>query len=89
MPDATPAPSKAGPALQAQDARILGRRSFTTVEVPAETDGGASAPAEPTPPEPVEEEVWSFYPQLDFGVLLEDDLVTGITVTPVTLPEAR
>ncbi len=81
-------PAAGSAALQAQDACILGRRSFSTVAESGDDDDEASESAGTTP-EPVEEEVWSFYPQLDFGVLIEDDVVAGITVTPVTLPEAR
>jgi len=35
---------------------------------------------------PQEEEVWTYFPTLNFGVLIEEGMVKGISVTPVTLP---
>lgn len=37
--------------------------------------------------QPQEEEVWTYFPTLNFGVLFADGSVKGISVTPVTLPE--
>ncbi len=33
--------------------------------------------------ETLEEETWTFYPTLNFGVLIQDGVVTGISVTPI------
>jgi tetratricopeptide (TPR) repeat protein len=36
--------------------------------------------------QPQEEEVWTYFPTLNFGVLLEEGQVKGISVTPVVVP---
>ncbi len=64
--------------LNVQELRLLGRRSFTTQEA---AQGAASAPPK--------DEVWRYYPGLEFGVLIENGIVTGITVAPVTVPAPK
>lgn len=79
--DAMLAPAGGAQALEPQEKTILGRRSFTPVAVESEKDGEpqANKAQQAAPPR---EETWRYYPRLDFGVLIEGDVVVGITVSP-------
>lgn len=37
--------------------------------------------------QPQEEQIWTYFPTLNFGVLVVDGAIAGISVTPVTIPE--
>lgn len=55
--------------------------------------GAPSSPSWPpggrSPASLVLDESWRYYPWLNFGVLVEDGVVTGITVTPFICPPSR
>lgn len=65
--------------LDSQQVRLLGRRAFAPAEgqpqEEARSEGAQQVAA-------LEEERWTSYPLLDFGVLIEDGLVAGSSVTP-------
>jgi tetratricopeptide (TPR) repeat protein len=75
------APAGGSKALEPQTVTLLGRRSFSA---PAAQEGGAAGKQghEAAATQVPQEEIWRYYPGLNFGVLIEDGRVTGITVAP-------
>lgn len=69
-------PANGTPALEPAPVLLLNRRSFERVEAAPPADAA-------TDPAALPEELWIYFPQLNFGVLIEGEVVAGISVTPV------